>query len=758
MPHKKISTWFTLGLTVAAVLVVAGLLFNGSVSAQAPQVAHSQPVNSGIDAAPNLQGEAPPAAPVDHSEFEILQQEFATPQDLTKACLSCHVDAASEVMHTSHWTWEFVNETTGQVLGKKNLINNFCVATGSNEPRCTSCHVGYGWEDDTFDFTTQENVDCLVCHDTTGNYVKPPTTAGMPDPELDLSVIAQNVGKTSRETCGACHFYGGGDDAVKHGDLDSSLVNPGFELDVHMDAAGLDFSCTTCHATEDHNISGSRYSMDPEGWNGCEDCHTSEPHNLSVLNTHSEKVACQTCHIPEFARGDIATKMTWDWSTAGQTDENGDPLVTKNDDGYILYHGLKGDFTWGENVTPEYLWFNGTVEYTLLEDTIDPSQIVSINNFMGDKNDSNAKIWPVKRFVGSQPYDSGYNTLVIPHLFGKDDTAFWGNFDWAKAIETGMAYTDAPYSGEYGFVETEMYWPITHMVAPATEALRCQECHTAEDGRLDFAVLGYETEDIDRLTNFPPTMTSEVQATNVYLPNDCLDCHEDQYHLWTESKHGEVGTGCVACHQLEGEGEHPVVPFSIDKTGELCGNCHLEQYDDWQMSVHGEKMIACSSCHEPHTQGMRVAPEKNSVCENCHMLKVDEVAHSTHTLAGVACSDCHVNTTEGTGHTFTVGTGTCMECHGETIHTSAHIAELTGGVVEQFDPESAPAVEVEEAEHLIEESAAEDCGEARLNLPMWAMVALGMMMGFAIYWVVAGKNPGSEHPENAPVNVDEDKG
>jgi hypothetical protein len=59
-----------------------------------------------------------------------------------------------------------------------------------------------------------------------GKFVEPP----------DLAKVAQKVGKTSRDTCGACHFFGGGGDAVKHGDLDSSLKKPGKYLDVHMDA------------------------------------------------------------------------------------------------------------------------------------------------------------------------------------------------------------------------------------------------------------------------------------------------------------------------------------------------------------------------------------------------------------------------------------------------------------------------------------------------------------------------------------------
>ena len=39
------------------------------------------------------------------------------------------------------------------------------------------------------------------------------------------------------------------------------------------------------------------------------------------------------------------------------------------------------------------------------------------------------------------------------------------------------------FSGEYGFVETEYFWPITHMVAPKEKALDCADCHE-RDGRL----------------------------------------------------------------------------------------------------------------------------------------------------------------------------------------------------------------------------------------------------------------------------------
>ena len=58
-------------------------------------------------------------------------------------------------------------------------------------------------------------------------------------------------------------------------------------------------------------------------------------------------------------------------------------------------------------------------------------------------------------------------------------------------------------SGEFGFVDTYSYWPITHMVAPKEDALACDNCH-ARQGRMEdidgVYVLGRdETPSIDRI-------------------------------------------------------------------------------------------------------------------------------------------------------------------------------------------------------------------------------------------------------------------
>jgi octaheme c-type cytochrome (tetrathionate reductase family) len=449
----------------------------------------------------------------DHSKFEELDIDFKSGPQVTKACLQCHTEAAKQIHKTKHWTWEYTNPDTGQKLGKKHVINNFCTSVKSNNTFCSACHIGYGWADDSFDFTAEANVDCLVCHDTTGTYKKLPGLSGHPNyetiewpphsgkfrPPTDLKQVAQEVGPTSRKTCGTCHFYGGGGDAVKHGDLDSSLTNPGRYLDVHMDSKGLNFTCSTCHVTDEHEVSGSRYgptaadekgvlvpgSRDPRNPTTCVACHGNTPHpdKAAKLNDHTRKLACQTCHIPAYARSTLQTKMSWDWSTAGKLDEQGHRIQLKNSAGKVVYDSKKGNFTYDRYVVPEYQWFNGKVDYTLFGDKVSEDSVVKINEFQGDADDPEARIWPVRVFRGKQMYDKGLQTLAVLHTAGKDDAAFWGNYDWDKAMEVGMRTAGSEYSGELGFVSTEMSWPITHMVSPKEDALACESCHT-DGGRL----------------------------------------------------------------------------------------------------------------------------------------------------------------------------------------------------------------------------------------------------------------------------------
>ncbi|MET0089084.1 MAG: tetrathionate reductase family octaheme c-type cytochrome [Candidatus Thiodiazotropha sp.] len=449
----------------------------------------------------------------DHSKFEVLAGPFEDGPAVTRACLTCHTEAARQIHQTKHWTWQLTHPQTGETLGKRVVINSFCGSIETNYARCTSCHVGYGWKDASFDFSSEDHVDCLVCHDTTGGYKKFPTGAGHPTYQdkafppgsnriwkaPDLALVAQHVGKSSRASCGVCHFYGGGGDGVKHGDLDSSMTHPDKALDVHMGTDGLDFSCGTCHEADGHDVTGSRYTTVAKDTHGidvpgrddgnrttCESCHGSRPHEPGIHdknNDHTSKIACVTCHIPTYARGGKPTKIWWDWSTAGRKDANGKGITERDARGYLVYDTKKGSFDWGENLVPEYAWYSGNTRYKQLDETIDPNQVVAINTFDGSYDDPQARIWPFKVMRGRQAYDKGNNTLVQTHLFGKDSDAFWKSYDWGRAIKSAMAASGADYSGEYGFIETTYHWPLAHMVAPKEQALGCVDCHS-RDGRL----------------------------------------------------------------------------------------------------------------------------------------------------------------------------------------------------------------------------------------------------------------------------------
>ena len=162
---------------------------------------------------------------VDHSKLAVLQKDFQSPHEVTQACLTCHTERGHEVLASSHWNWdreEFVEGHGIRKIGKKNVLNNFCVGVSSNLQMCDKCHAGYGYTDHDFDFNDQLNIDCLVCHDNSGTYVK--AGSGLPAESVDLKLVAQHVGKTSRETCGSCHFFGGGGNNVKHGDPGAGVI------------------------------------------------------------------------------------------------------------------------------------------------------------------------------------------------------------------------------------------------------------------------------------------------------------------------------------------------------------------------------------------------------------------------------------------------------------------------------------------------------------------------------------------------------
>ena len=425
---------------------------------------------------------------IHHEKLQSLQKTFETPQEVTLACNGCHTERASEVIASSHWNWERVSYIKGRGIvtsGKKNVINNFCIGAKTNEQACAKCHIGFGMKGEDFDFHNTANVDCMVCHDNSEVYEKGASMSGYPDRNVNLTKVAQSVGRPKKQNCGACHFFSGGGNNVKHGDLEQALLSCSRDTDVHMAANGLDMACVDCHTATNHVMKGKLYSVSSENINRatCEQCHTATPHHDDLLNRHFAKVSCQACHIPVYAK-ENATKMSWKWSAAGRL-KNGKPFEEDDADGNHTYMSEKGAFTWSKNVKPDYVWFNGTADHYVLGDKVEAVP-VRLNALRGSHDDPESKIVPVKIHRGDQIYDPKTDLLVQPKLYSPDDgdPAFWKSFDWERAARAGMDRIGLPFSGEYTFIETEMYWPINHMVSPKASAVPCAECHTRNDGRL----------------------------------------------------------------------------------------------------------------------------------------------------------------------------------------------------------------------------------------------------------------------------------
>lgn len=432
---------------------------------------------------------------VDHSQFIELQKVFDSAHDVTAACISCHNKRGEEVMQIPHWNWvrESYIEGKGIVkIGKRNIINNFCIGISGSEALCNTCHAGYGWKDSTFDFTDQTNIDCLACHDNTDTYRK--GIGGYPKDNVDLTFVSQNVGLPRKENCGHCHFLSGGGNNVKHGDLEAALLNTSREVDVHMGKDALDMACVDCHQAENHRMLGKLYTVSSMNRDRmeCEKCHTSQPHTDNTINEHTNKVSCQTCHIPIYAKVS-ATKMFWDWSKACKIM---DPEYYETDSvGNKVYLAKKGRFVWQKNVTPEYVFFNGTADHYLLGEKIDTSdQPININTLNGSYSDRNSKIIPVKIHRTIQAYDPVTNLIIQPKLWdsAEGEGALWVDCKhidikemWSISAKKGMEYLGLPYSGKYDWVNTRMFWPINHMVSPKEQSLKCIDCHTRKDGRLE---------------------------------------------------------------------------------------------------------------------------------------------------------------------------------------------------------------------------------------------------------------------------------
>ena len=241
---------------------------------------------------------------------------------------------------------------------------------------CGQCHIGgmYGPPTDMMmpfsirDKNREHAIDCLICHavsyDMNERYVVDDGVGLRWNQDRSMKA-ALTVTRPQSRMCLRCHQHNMGGDTYHGNDAAKNLgyENPrllhaakrgtayGPADDVHA-RAGLD--CLDCHTARGHKIARGRAGVDlvsndlPDIDVSCELCHTDAPHYKdprasAILNGHTARIACETCHITHLSDDNM---VLVDWL---------DPVWDPEEGIYAPRLVLKsGDL--GEAV--EYLWFN----------------------------------------------------------------------------------------------------------------------------------------------------------------------------------------------------------------------------------------------------------------------------------------------------------------------------------------------------------------------------------------------------------------
>jgi hypothetical protein len=432
-------------------------------------------------------------------------QEYFEHYEGTATCLECHQEEAEAFFHSQHYQWtgetpDIVN-SGGRRLGKLNTINDFCTNPGASwignvanpdgkilAQGCSKCHAGLGLRPSAELSREQlENIDCLICH--AAGYRRDLYEDEDGDPEwrpilwrnqYGLDAVSKRISMPKRKMCLRCHSGAGGGPNYKRGDLEYALADADRSYDVHMGVDGQDMACADCHAAGDHRVRGRGADLAGTDTPGltlrCTECHEATPHGKTVLDAHTARIACETCHIPTFARTD-ATDMNRDWST---------PLYHQDANKY------SATIEFGSNVVPEYAWWNGRTRHQQLHEkvTFEKDGTVAVMHPMGGRKDDDARIYPFKLHRGRLPL-LVEDRYLVPIAVEE----FFADGDLEKAVQEGGHATYGLEDFEYEWVDVKRYMGLYHGVVPAADALQCTDCHD-ENGRFDWQALGYKEDPV----------------------------------------------------------------------------------------------------------------------------------------------------------------------------------------------------------------------------------------------------------------------
>jgi hypothetical protein len=132
------------------------------------------------------------------------------------------------------------------------------------------------------------------------------------------------------------------------------------------------------------------------------------------------------------------------------------------------------------NVRPQYRWWNRMM-------LVPPEPVGSIN-------DPKAKIFPWKYTTYTTIGDAATDKAIFIKAGLYSITG-----DVTAAAKKGAEDAKQTFSGQWkGVVESTLF-SLNHQVAPKSEALKCNACHSPT-GVMDFKALGYSDQQVKNLT------------------------------------------------------------------------------------------------------------------------------------------------------------------------------------------------------------------------------------------------------------------
>ena len=136
-----------------------------------------------------------------------------------------------------------------------------------------------------------------------------------------------------------------------------------------------------------------------------------------------------------------------------------------------------------------------------------------------------------------------------------------------------------PYSGQYGFTETYMYWPTTHMVQSADKALQCDSCHRRSElaawiGKLSATLV------------IPSNGAEENKHETIHTLLTCWTSHPGSCHWnWTRFSprpnlllHQQASVLHPNFVLLDADGVNVLESSNAVSTMQTCGQCHDTEF------------------------------------------------------------------------------------------------------------------------------------------------------------------------------------